>query len=299
MKRFLCIIFAFVLLMLCVLPISAQVDLSRAEDDAYISDSVYLPYRLLLPEVYDDRYTFPLVVFFHGAGERGSDNNRQLESVVQFMADQMPKTIILAAQCDASAQWVNTPWEAGCYSTDEISESDYMAAVIELIGELDKTYNIDNDRIYAVGYSMGGYGVWDAMVRHNELFAAGVAICGAGDPSKAALLKDTPMFVFHGAQDDTVPVEGSIQMVEAIKAAGGTKVEYTQYGAEGHGIWNMAIRSGVLGKMQKCRLSQRITPEPEAPEAPALDPVLLLGIGGGVLAAALAVVLIVLFRKKK
>ena len=84
---------------------------------------------------------------------------------------------------------------------------------------------------------MGGYGVWNLLMRHPDLFAGGVAMCAAGDPTKAEVLVDIPVWAIHGAKDPTVPVSGSREMVEAIKAAGGSKVEYTELPNNEHDVW--------------------------------------------------------------
>ena len=93
---------------------------------------------------------------------------------------------------------------------------------------------------------MGGYGTWDLLARHSDVFCAGVAMCGAGDPSKAAVLKDIPIWAIHGAKDPTVPVSGSQDMVEAIKAAGGEKINYTELADNEHDVWNYTYSSSEI-----------------------------------------------------
>ena len=179
MKKLLCLLFVFAILLSLSMPIYA-LDVKDSDGDYFDHEEtgVTLPYRLIVPEVYDEKYVFPLVVFFHGAGERGYDNERQLDNCVQQIADNMPKALILAPQCTHDGQWVDTPWGDGCYSVDEVEESDEMMAVMALIEEIKQQYSIDEDMVYAAGISMGGFAVWDAMVRHNDVFAAGVAVCG-------------------------------------------------------------------------------------------------------------------------
>ncbi len=234
----------------------------------YTNDTTTLPYRLILPENYDESKEYSLLFFFHGAGERGNDNELQFFHCVQYLADNMPETIIVAPQCPAGQQWVDTPWSLGAYSIENVPESDEMIAVMELLDELIEKYSVDTDRIYASGISMGGFGTWDAIMRHNDVFAAAIAVCGGGDPSQAANLVDVPLFVFHGDKDDAVPVSGSRDTVQAIKDAGGTKVEYVEYAGAGHGIWNDAFATeGLLEKLLNQRLSDRI-PVEESSEEP-------------------------------
>ena len=234
----------------------------------YTNDTTTLPYRLILPENYDESKEYSLLFFFHGAGERGNDNEKQFFHCVQYLADNMPETIIVAPQCPEGQQWVDTPWSLGAYSIEEVPESDEMIAVMELLDELKEKYSVDTDRIYAAGISMGGFGTWDIMMRHNDVFAAAIAVCGGGDPSQAENLVDVPLFVFHGDKDDAVPVSGSRDTVQAIKDAGGTKVEYVEYAGAGHGIWNNAFATeGLLEKLLQQRLSDRI-PVEESSEEP-------------------------------
>lgn len=265
------ILYFLILSMLAMIPFSVSaLDVYDSNGDYYRhgEDGAIIPYRLILPDVYDERYIFPMVVFFHGAGERGVDNEKQLLNCIQQIADNMPKAIILVPQCSPDNRWVDTPWEDGCYSMDAVPESDEMAAVMALVEDIMAQYSVDKDRVYATGISMGAFGVWDAMVRYNHVFAAGVAVCGAGDPAKAELLRETPMFVFHGDADDTVPVSGSADMVAAIEAAGGTQVQYTEYAGAGHGIWTQVFNLEKLYKdLQKCELSDRYSvQEPVAKE---------------------------------
>ena len=89
-----------------------------------------------------------------------------------------------------------------------------------------------------MGYSMGGYGTWNLLMNHPELFAAGVPMCGAGDPSKANVLKDIPVWAVHGALDPTVPVAGSRDMAAAIETAGAKDFHYTELPDAVHDVWN-------------------------------------------------------------
>lgn len=254
----------FILAFLCLLiPInaSARGDVYEvAEKHTFTNRDTTLPYRLLLPDNYDEDKDYPLLVFFHGAGERGNDNELQLLHCVQYLYDNMPEDcIIVVPQCPINNQWVDTPWKNGAYSAERVPESNELHATSELIEQLSESHSIDSDRIYAAGISMGGFAVWDIVLRHNNIFAAGIAVCGGGDPSKANILKEIPMFVFHGDVDPDVPVSGSRDTVKAIRDAGGTKVEYTEYVGWGHGIWNKAFgEPKLLEKLLACRLSDRL-----------------------------------------
>lgn len=267
MKKILAVLLAAILL--CMpLAVSAGDIYETAEKRTYENDDTVLPYRLILPESYDESRTYPMLVFLHGAGERGNDNELQFFHCVQYLHDNMPECIIVAPQCPANHQWVDTPWANGAYSIDAVPESNELIAVTELLRSLEEEFSVDADRIYAAGISMGGFGTWDLMMRHNDYFAAGIPVCGGGDPSQGEALKDTPLYVFHGDADTAVPISGSTQTVDAIKEAGGTKVEYVIYEGAGHGIWNDAFQTaGLLDKLLAQKLSDRYPTEESVEES--------------------------------
>ncbi len=272
MKKVFALLVAVVMLILAVASVSAQ-DVYQTDKLVFKDENATLPYRLVLPESYDESKSYPMIVFLHGAGERGNDNELQLLHCVQYLADHMPECIIVAPQCPVNNQWVDTPWANGAYSIDRVPESNELKAVIALLDSLQETYNVDADRIYASGLSMGGFGAWDLMMRHNDYFAAGILVCGGGDPSQAEALKDTPLFVFHGDADDAVPVSGSRDTVQAIKDAGGELVKYVEYPGQGHGIWNNAFaHPGMLEELLTYRLSERYPDKESKPEDPSADP---------------------------
>ena len=198
-----------------------------------------------------------LTVFLHGAGERGEDFEKlYVHGPAKYVrrGDLNPKAVLLCPQCPDGFVWNLLTFE-----------------LKELIDSVVSEYGIDEDRISITGISMGGFGTWDIMMRHNDVFAAGIPVCGGGDPSQAENLVDVPLFVFHGDKDDAVPVSGSRDTVQAIKDAGGTKVEYVEYAGAGHGIWNNAFATeGLLEKLLQQRLSDRI-PVEESSEEPSED----------------------------
>jgi predicted peptidase len=120
-----------------------------------------------------------------------------------------------------------------------------MTAVLGLIDELKNTQPIDTKRIYITGLSMGGYGVWDAIQRRPDLFAAAAPICGGGDPILAKQIQFVQLWVFHGDKDDTVKVERSRQMVKALKDVG-TEVKFTEYKDVGHDSWTQTYKDPAL-----------------------------------------------------
>lgn len=207
-----------------------------------------LPYRLLAPEKAESGERYPLVLFLHGAGERGDDNERQLRHGGEHFAGadfrQRFPCWVLAPQCPAGRYWVDMDWRQG----DE-TQSPQPAAPLQMcldaISELEKEAPVDPQRIYVIGVSMGGFGVWDLVTRYPDAIAAAVPICGGGDPSRAPFIHQTPLWVFHGAEDRVVPPEYSRRMVEAIRAAGG-RPRYTEYRGIGHNSWDPALAEPEL-----------------------------------------------------
>ena len=201
-----------------------------------------LHYRLLTPQGYDPKKSYPLVLFLHGAGERGSDNKIQLvHGMNEFAADEIMEkypAFVIAPQCPEGKQWVDVPWSADSHMMPK-DPADPLRQSLELVVTLQKEFSIDKSRIYITGLSMGGYGVWDAIQRHPGLFAAAVPVCGGGDAAQAEKIKDVPVWAFHGAEDGAVKPKRSRDMIAALKKAGGTP-KYTEYEKVGHNSWEKA-----------------------------------------------------------
>lgn len=214
---------------------------------------VSLPYRLFLPASFPAAGPYPLIVFLHGVGERGTDNEAQLKNGIYSFFEHSPKelesSIVIAPQCPIEHKWVNvTTWDSKDFSWNDSTESVPLSCVADLIGTWKKTGFADADRVYCCGLSMGGFGTWDLLSRHPEVFAAGIPVCGGADPVTAPILKEIPIQTFHGLKDPTVPYTGTEKMVNAIRACGGDKIRYTTYPEGLHGIWNDAFATEGLGK---------------------------------------------------
>jgi predicted peptidase len=207
-----------------------------------------LPYRLLQPKDYDPNRKYPLVVFLHGAGERGADNEKQLvHGMSDFASDEIMgkyPAFVIAPQCPEGMKWVEIDWTLESHTMPE-RPSVPLAATLKLIPALAKEFSLDASMIYVTGLSMGGYGTWDLLQRHPEIFAAGAPICGGGDPAYATRLKDVPIWAFHGDQDQAVKVRRSREMIDAIKAAGGSP-KYTEYPGVAHDSWTQTYRDPAL-----------------------------------------------------
>lgn len=233
---------------LAVLALGLPASAFAADPEAKIytdDDGKTLPYRLLKPADPEPGKKYPLVLVLHGAGERGSDNAKQLTWFWEKGKGPLgrpefaeAKAFALLPQCPDGKQWVDVPWGKGSYKSPAVSGP--LKLALELVEASIKRLPIDPDRVYVVGLSMGGFGTFDALQRRPDLFAAAVPICGAGDLSKAKAIAHIPVWAFHGDKDTAVPVSGSREMVAALKAAGGT-VKYTEYKGVGHNSWSPAF----------------------------------------------------------
>ncbi len=196
---------------------------SRFSSNKFINEKGdTLNYRLLSPD-YNTSRKYPLVIFLHGSGERGKDNDAQLKwGVMNFATDQMMvlhPAIVVAPQCPEKQDWTKS-----------------MDILYQLIQKLLKDSPVDVSRIYITGISMGGFGTFEAISRYPDLFAAAVPVCGGGDLKKAPLFAHMPMWIFAGAEDPAVNPQLSFSMVDAITKAGGHP-GFTQYPEVGHFSW--------------------------------------------------------------
>jgi predicted peptidase len=219
-------------------------------------------YRLMPPPRVVEGETYPLVIFLHGAGERGSDNRLQLLYLPELMASDERRAAfpcyVYAPQCRPDRKWVDLDWSAD-RSTFEREPSTQLAVVMQTIDELVQSRPIDRRRIYLTGLSMGGYGAWDLAARRPELFAALAPVCGGGDEATAVRLKVVPVWAFHGARDTVVRPERSRRMIEALRTAGAVEVGYTEYPDVGHDSWRPAYADagGLVAWMFRKRLTDR------------------------------------------
>ncbi len=185
-----------------------------------------------------------LLIFFHGAGERGSDNTLPLvhgaRPLVHFLEAGNRKCTVVFPQCPKEAQWVNVPWSDLSHVLPE-QPSDAMALAMELLDSLLSEGNIDPDRVHAAGLSMGGFGGWDLLSRKGGLFASALIVCGGGDTAQSPKLKDISLSVWHGDSDTVVLPSRSRDMVKALRAAGAKNVQYHEIFGCGHNSWDYAF----------------------------------------------------------
>lgn len=200
-------------------------------------------YRLLKPITTDQ--PLPLVVFLHGAGERGTDNRLQLlylpDQLAQPRWRQRFPCYVLAPQCRPDRKWMNVDWSAPGDPEMPTDPSEQLQAVLQMIEKTISEEQIDRSRIYLTGLSMGGFGSFDLAIRRPDLFAAVAPICGAADPSRVSVLQNHPLWIVHGDQDQAVPVERSRSATAALRKAGGNPV-YVELPGVGHNSWNPAYQ---------------------------------------------------------
>ncbi len=221
------------------LALSLSVASAATRDDflyANADDGSNLPFRYFVPPGYDGATPYPLILFLHGAGERGSDNEAQLNNdangAMRLLDDDnlaLQPVFMIAPQCPTDG-W----WSGGTLLT-----------AIGLVDQIAATYNIDPDRVYVTGLSMGGMGTWSAVTAEPDRFAAAVPMSGNGDTNPAGAVAAIPFWFFHAANDGTVGVEGSDNLVAALRNAGGSVI-YTRYDTGGHGIWPVAYTHPLL-----------------------------------------------------
>ncbi len=223
--------------------ISAQGEYERKIFISSQGDS--LQYRLLEPKAIKDGEKYPLVLFLHGAGERGSDNHKQLFHGSQMFLNPVNRdkhpAFVIFPQCPEGKFWAfsRRPESLASVGVEE-NMPPIFRAVKELLDAYLENPLVDKSRIYIMGLSMGGMGTFDMVSRFPEIFAAAIPICGAVQSGRLAEAKDVKFRIFHGDADYTVPVECSRMAYLELKQAG-ADVEYIEFPGCGHDSWTPAF----------------------------------------------------------
>ncbi|MFZ6014365.1 MAG: prolyl oligopeptidase family serine peptidase [Bacteroidota bacterium] len=224
----------------------AQKDSKLFDKLLHIDKLDTLPYRLLKPANPNLESPVPLVIFLHGAGERGRENEVQIKHISNLFLEPKNRSrfpcYVVAPQCPKNKSWTEYDKSENQMSADP---SRPMEMLIQLLDQILKEYPIDQNRIYVTGLSMGGYGTWDLLARFPHRFAAAVPICGGGDVNIAPKIKHIPVWAFHGARDNVVPPMQSRMMIKALQDAGGLP-GYTEYPDIEHNSWGHAYREPHL-----------------------------------------------------
>jgi len=221
---------------------------SFANDDAILDGfvareyrsgtGVKLPYRLYAPGSAERDQALPLIVYLHGSGGAGTDNLKQISGGnapgthlwIEPAVQERHPAFVLAPQIPRTSTW---------YSPGD-EPLPHVAALLELLDQLRSELRIDMHRVYVVGQSLGGFGVWDLIARRPDLFAAAVPLCGGGDTKRILSARDVAVWAFHGAQDATIPASHSREMVAALRTIN-SSVRYTEYPDVGHDVWTRAF----------------------------------------------------------
>lgn len=208
-----------------------------AENQVVTQFTVTLPlkYWLYLPPGYEEQDDWPLVIFLHGSGERGTDLNqvKRHGPPKEIAAGKTFPFVMVAPQCPRWQRW-------------------QPESIHDLTRQIVERYKIDPKRVYLTGLSMGGIGTWEAAMAAPDLYAAIAPICGGGNEANVAAIKDLPIWVFHGAKDAVVPLGESQKLVDALEALG-SDVKFTVYAEADHDSWtetyaNPALYAWLLDK---------------------------------------------------
>ncbi|MDM5337090.1 prolyl oligopeptidase family serine peptidase [Fictibacillus enclensis] len=189
-----------------------------------------LPFLLSKPKRYEAEESWPLILFLHGMGERGTDLNLIKHYGIPRTAadDQSFPFITVSPQCPGDSYWTE--------ETDTLKE---------LITQCILSLKVDPARVYVTGLSMGGAGTWKLAIEYPDLFAAAAPVCGTSFPEKADRLAGLPVWVFHGDKDDVVPVACSTSMVQAMEQ-NGMEARLTIYPDTGHDAWTETYQNQTL-----------------------------------------------------
>jgi predicted peptidase len=225
-------------------------DFSAYQKLQFVHGKDTLPYRLLLPEHYDGKKKYPLILFLHGRGESGTDNELQLTHGGKlFLRDSIRKkypAIIVFPQCRSSSYWSNVDIKEDStgkrvfnFSPKGAPTKD-LALTEKLLRELQHDLLVSKKQMFVMGLSMGGMGTFEIVRRNPNMFAAAIPICGGANPSSAKHLRKTNWWIFHGEKDDVVNPEFSIQMAAALEKQN-ANVKFTLYPDANHNSWDPAF----------------------------------------------------------
>jgi len=229
---------------------STAQDKSLFEKQLFILGEDTLPCRILTPQDFASGKKYPLVVFLHGAGERGNDNEAQLTWGADLFLDSANRAnfpaIVVFPQCPKNQRWSDytkkiTDEKADLPVWTEGEMTRPLQLVSAFIDTLLKSGTIDKKRVYLGGLSMGGYGSFELLWRKPNIFAAAIPICGGGNPAMiTGYRNDLPLWIFHGDKDNVIPVANS-RMIHNLLKEKNKKIKYTEYPGVGHDSWKNAF----------------------------------------------------------
>lgn len=200
-----------------------------------------LPYRFFEPLEKAEGKKYPMIFFLHGAGSRASDNKRHLMMLQEFLLDSTVRAkypcYLFAPQCMKNPyQWSDM---RESLLTSPLSEAE------KVMKKLIRQHDIDTNRIYLLGYSMGASGAWETMIYHPDRYAAAITLSGWSYPDKAEVVKHIPVWAFHGGKDEVVNPESIRDMVQKLKSMN-APIRYTEYPDTGHESFIKAFKEKDL-----------------------------------------------------
>lgn len=234
------LILSMLLVVLTLLAVVGQTDLFEKRQYVFKQDT--LRYRILFPENYNPSLSYPLLIFLHGSGERGNDNEKQLVHGGSLFTNpqnrQAYPAIVVFPQCPEKGFWAPIDRKGNKYTyVNKSPATEPMQLVIRLIKELKKNEAVDTKRIYVAGLSMGGMGTFDLICREPKMFAAAVPICGGVSVERLKAVKKMPVRIYHGGADPVVSPENSRNAYKELQKVGSKNVEYIEFPGVGHGSW--------------------------------------------------------------
>ncbi|GAC1422505.1 MAG: dienelactone hydrolase family protein [Flavisolibacter sp.] len=242
--------YSFLSLLIFSLTLVQAQDFSAYQKKWLINGKDSLPYRVLLPINFQASKKYPLIVFLHGSGERGRDNEKQLmHGGDLFLRSDIRASfpaIVIFPQCPDGQSWTNYKLKFGGNGVQAVDyglvapPTPTMTLLQQLFAKAKEDYRIDHKRIYLGGLSLGGMGTFDFVIRHPKIIAAAFPICGAADAAQARTVRKTSWWIFHGGKDNVVPPASSIAMAEALKKEK-ARVKLTIYPEANHNSWDSAF----------------------------------------------------------
>ena len=240
-----------ILLLLTIFSLSSFAqDKSLFEKQLFISGEDTLPCRILTPMNFDANKKYPLLIFLHGAGERGNDNEAQLTWGADLFLDSLHRmefpAIVIFPQCPANDKWSEYSKNSLKDSTGyEFSDAAAIRKPLKLVSDFIDTLlhssQIDKKRVYIGGLSMGGFGTLELLWRKPQTFAAAFPICGATNPNKLKeYRKNLPIWIFHGDKDAVINVSNS-RLIYGILKKTNPNAKYTEYAGVNHDSWKNAF----------------------------------------------------------
>lgn len=203
------------------------------------TNGIDLPYQIYMPEKFTPDKEYPVLLFMHGLGSVGTDGNHingTVAEILRIIPESKYKNdvIIIAPQHPKGQKWVEVSYTPGTYDFDKTPMSKWLAASKELLDKKMDELPIDDGRVYGYGNSMGAFATIYMAMTYPDLYAAIVPVAGGCDPSKASLIKDVPIWLFHGDADTTVNIAGSKTLYENLTSLGASDAKLTVFKGVGH-----------------------------------------------------------------